>query len=174
MDEVRQRMQRLEQLIQETDQCDDPATRVRMQGIMRGVMDLHGQAIERIFEQIAKLGPGGQDLIDRLGDDEVVSSLLVLYGLHPLDFDSRVRRALEEARSLVEKHGAKIDLLSLNEGRVHLILRGGKQGCGSGNPKQVLEDALATHAPDAASIEIEEEAPLPNFVPVGELLLRGS
>ncbi len=40
-------------------------------------------------------GDAGMAIIDRLGRDSMVSSVLLLYGLHPEDFESRVVKAVD-------------------------------------------------------------------------------
>ena len=49
------------------------------------------------------------EIIDRLGRDELVASLLVLYGLHPLDFETRVNQAVEKARAFLKPHAAELN-----------------------------------------------------------------
>ena len=63
---------------------------------MQAVMDLQGTALERLLEIVHAAGEPGQAIIDGLARDELVSSLLVLYGLHPLGIEDRVRLALEK------------------------------------------------------------------------------
>ena len=47
-------------------------------------MELHGAGLERMLEIVRANGDSGQLILDSLGRDDMVSSLLVLYGLHPV------------------------------------------------------------------------------------------
>ena len=58
------------------------------------LMDLHGSGLERILEIVFQSGESGRRIIDELGEDPLVSGLLILYGLHPDDLQTRVERKL--------------------------------------------------------------------------------
>jgi Fe-S cluster biogenesis protein NfuA len=104
----------------------------------------------------------------------LVSSLLVLYGLHPLDLESRVARAVERVRLQVRKGGGELELLSIERGVVRLQLRVTGHGCGSTarTLKTMVEDALYEAAPDMNRLLIEgleEQVGSSGFVPLGKL-----
>ena len=63
------------------------------------------------MEVVAENGESGQRTIDDLGRDPLVSSLLVLYGLHPLDLETRVAQAVEKVQPRVRKGGGELELL---------------------------------------------------------------
>ena len=48
-----------------------------------------------MLEILAGAGEAGESILDSLGRDDLVASLLLLYGLHPLDFETRVQRRRE-------------------------------------------------------------------------------
>jgi Fe-S cluster biogenesis protein NfuA len=138
------------------------------------LLDLHGAGLERVMEIVAKNDESGQRTIDNLGGDPLVSSLLVLYGLHPLDVESRVAQAVERVRPQVRKGGAELDLLGIEAGVVRLQLQVTGHGCGSTGKtlKKLVEDALYEAAPDMKGLKIEgleEPAGLSGFVPLGKL-----
>jgi len=60
-------------------------------------MELHGDCFDRMLQIIAREDTG-QATIVRLADDQLIGGLLLLYGLHPLDFATRVKSALEKVR----------------------------------------------------------------------------
>jgi Fe-S cluster biogenesis protein NfuA len=105
-----------------------------------------------------------------MGRDEGVASLLVLYGLHPVDFETRVHQALENADSFLKPHGSEVELVSINGGEVRLRLKANGHGCGS-NPvslKQGVEELIYESAPDVTALTIEGAEPQ-SFVPLGAL-----
>ena len=58
-------------------------------------MEFHGTGLDRALEILADAGDQGMALIEKLGRDPMVSSLLVLYGLHPDSLETRVTKAVE-------------------------------------------------------------------------------
>jgi Fe-S cluster biogenesis protein NfuA len=139
-------------------------------------MELHGAAMEKIIQQLAASGESGLAIINSLSCDELVSSLLLLYGLHPHDLETRVRRGLEKARPLLKSHGGDVYLHSVRNGIVHLRLEGSCHGCPSSTLtlKSAVETAIFETAPDVVAIEVEGETELAagpqlTFVPLGSL-----
>ena len=74
----------------------------------------------------------GPEALERLVEDELVASLLVLHGLHPKDTETRVVEALDEVRPYLGSHAGGVELLGVDpEGVVHLRLEGSCDGCPS-------------------------------------------
>jgi Fe-S cluster biogenesis protein NfuA len=157
---MRERLQRVDTLLQEVDGQPDGAARSRTKEIVQGLMEFHGAGIERILEKIASSGEAGQKLIDSLAEDELIASLLLLYGLHPLDLTARVAQALENVRPYLHSHGGNVELLGIDDGVVRLRLQGSCHGCPSSamTLKQTIEEAIHEKAPDAVAIEVEGES----------------
>ena len=122
---IRKRMERIEFLLNEAEENADPQTRARTREIVQGVMDMHGAALERILETVAASGEGGLALIDALAQDDLVASVLLLYGLHPLDLETRVRQALDKVRPQLRSHGGDVELLGVADGAVPRHRSGG-------------------------------------------------
>ena len=78
------------------------------------------------MEQLAK---AGDELVGELARDELVGSLLLLYGLHPLDLETRVRQALEKVQPTLRSRGGSAELLELTEGAVRVRLETAGHGC---------------------------------------------
>ncbi len=154
----REQIARLESLIQEVDRFKDPALRDKTREIVQLLMDLHGGVLETILQRIAATGESGLRMIDDLAADEMVSGLLLLYGLHPLNLESRIRQALEKCKPYLHSHGGNVELLSVSdEGVVHLRLEGSCHGCPSSalTLKSTIEEAIYEKAPDVTGIEVE-------------------
>src|SRR6202162_5455555 len=90
-------MERIGGLVQEIESIADPAVRAATKGLVQSLMDLHGAALERALDIVAEAGDPGMAIIDRLGRDGLVSSVLILYGLHPEDLETRVVKAVDRA-----------------------------------------------------------------------------
>ena len=48
--ELRQRMQRINDLLQEIDRFKDPMAKARTREIVQAIMEFHGTAVERLME----------------------------------------------------------------------------------------------------------------------------
>jgi Fe-S cluster biogenesis protein NfuA len=168
------KVQRIGELVGELENIADPEARASTKALVQLLLDLHGAGLERVMEIVAKNDESGQRTIDDLGRDPLVSSLLVLYGLHPLDVESRVAQAVERVRPQVRKGGGELDLLGIEAGVVRLQLQVTGHGCGSTGKtlKKLVEDALYEAAPDMNRLIIEgleEPAGSSGFVPLGKL-----
>ena len=95
--DFRNRIQRVETLLQDVERLPE-AARACTREIVQTLLDLHGAGLEKILGRLADAGPIGMAVIDDLGRDDLVGSLLLLYGLHPLDLETRVRQALDKVR----------------------------------------------------------------------------
>lgn len=167
---------RIEGLIRQLEATADPASRSLATELVRSLMDLHGTGLERMLEIVAgSAGERGEAVIDRFGLDPLVSSLLVLYGIHPEDLESRVRRGLEQARVLPQLRGATVELLAVTQDVVRLRVQREATGCGSTSSaiRMALEEAILECAPDANNVIVEgleQQVASSGFVPLEALL----
>lgn len=172
--QYQRQLRRIEELIQAVEGSPDSGWRASTQELMRLIIDFHGAAIDRMMELIVQT-EGGQVMIDNLGRDEQVGSLLLLHGLHPADFETRVMQALDKVRPYLRSHGGNVDLLGVQEGHVRLRLVGSCHGCPSSamTLKLAIEEAIYEAAPDVTAIDVEGVVDLPaapaNFIPVERL-----
>jgi Fe-S cluster biogenesis protein NfuA len=172
---LQKKIQRIATVLEQLESTSDPNTRALAKELLESLMALHGAGLERILELASKSGEAGETIIRQCGRDELVSSLLLLYGLHPDDLRTRVTRALQKSRGYLESHGAKADLISLTEeGVISLRLHVKSNGCGSSaaSVKSALQAAIEDAAPDAASILVEETVAglaQAGFVPLAQL-----
>jgi Fe-S cluster biogenesis protein NfuA len=173
--EFRQRMQRIGDLVQKIEDGADPAVRATAKELVQLLMEMHGTGLEKILEITFEAGKPGAGIIDKLGGDPLVSSLLILYGLHPETLGRRVAQALDRIRPGLRKHGSEIELLAVDEGvvRVRIDIDGG-HACGSTvqTIRSTVEDAIYESAPDITSLFIEgpEAKSSSGFVALEKLL----
>lgn len=171
--ELRDRVARIDGLVQELELTADPVSRAAAKELVHSLMDLHGGAIQRILNIVSKAGDAGSRIIEALGADELVSSLLVLYDLHPDDFETRVRRALERAHKFASPRGAHIEAVAIAAGTVHVRIAAMGHSCGSTarDVESFIREALFETAPDANDVVIDgaEDQPASGFVPLATL-----
>jgi len=157
--DLRERMHRIDDLLREIDRFKDPQARARTREMVRALMEFHGAALERLLDRVASTGEAGLRTIESIAQDDLVASLLLLYGLHPLDLESRVGVALEKVRPHLHSHGGNVELLAIADGVVRLRLEGSCHGCPSSAQtlKQTIEEAIFEIAPDVTAIEVADE-----------------
>lgn len=172
--EIPRQARRIEELLAKLDASADPLMVATARELVEALMDLHGAALERMLEIAAVSGTAASNIAERFGRDDLVGSLLVLYGLHPADFETRVRQALEKLEPRMRKHGHEIELLSAESGAVVLRVRAGALGHGStaASLKASVEEAIYAAAPDTEHLAIEgleETESRGGFVPLSLL-----
>jgi Fe-S cluster biogenesis protein NfuA len=162
--EFQQRIQKIEALVRKIESLADAEARTSAMELFKLVMDLHGAGVERMMDIVFEAGEPGRAMIDKLGQDELVGSLLLLYGLHPLDLETRVMQALDKLRPDLSSHAARVELLGVHDGAVRLRLEQSAGGCGSSaqNLRAALEEAIYDAAPDITALEVEGGAAQPS------------
>jgi Fe-S cluster biogenesis protein NfuA len=115
------------------------------------MLDLHGEGLARV---LAVLAP---ETRDRLIEDPIVASMLLVHGLHPVSLADRVMAALDRVRPYLASHGGDVELLGLDDGVAQLLLKGSCNGCASSAAtlELAIERALEEEAPDLLGIEVE-------------------
>lgn len=138
--------------------------RERAEELVRLLADLYGSGIERILDILYEMGRLDDDVLAALAGDTLVSSLLLVHGLHPYDVTTRVEKALESVRPYLGSHGGDVELLEVSDaGVVRLRLLGSCDGCPSSSVTLSLavEGAVEAAAPEVTEIKVEtaEEDP---------------
>jgi Fe-S cluster biogenesis protein NfuA len=158
---------RIEQLLDELRAAADPRLYGQAEEMLGLVTDLYGGGLARIVEIVGEKDPA---VLGLLSHDELVSSLLLVHGLHPDDLATRVARALEGVRPMLAQHGGDVELLDIDAvaGAVHLNLLGSCHGCPSSTLtlRMAVETAIAEAAPEIQIIDVEQ--PTEDSPPVGE------
>ncbi len=157
--EFRLQTERVEKLAAKLQSAGDPEIRATALDLVQSVIELHGAALERMIDSISQ-APGGEAALDAAVNDEMVASMLLLHGLHPDDIETRVLRGIEKVRPYLQSHGGDVELASVRDGIVRLVLRGTCGSCPSSSLtlKNAVEDALFEAAPDIVEIVAENAA----------------
>ena len=166
--ELRERVARMETLLGEIEALKDPNARQKAAEIVQILLELYGEGMARMMETVAE-GEERERTFQAFADDELVSHLLLLHGLHPLDVETRVVKALEEVRPYLQSHGGNVELLGVEGGVARLRMQGSCDGCPSSamTLKLAIEEAIQKAAPDLEGIEAEgvaETKPAPTIV----------
>jgi Fe-S cluster biogenesis protein NfuA/nitrite reductase/ring-hydroxylating ferredoxin subunit len=168
-------MEQVEGLIRKIENLPDAAARTTALELVQALMEFHGAGLDRLMEIVAEAGDAGYAVFDKFAADDLVGSLLLLYGLHPLPIEARVTKALEKVRPYLDSHGGNVELLAIDDGTVRLRMQGSCKSCPSSSLtlKLAIEEAIYAAAPDVVSIEAEGVAEEPSvsksgFVQIGK------
>jgi Fe-S cluster biogenesis protein NfuA/nitrite reductase/ring-hydroxylating ferredoxin subunit len=155
---LRQVGDRVEELVRRFSEIPDPGLKDPAEEVVRLLVGLYGEALERVLVVVDDAGEQFWGLFDRFGGDELVRSLLILHGLHPSDLDTRIMEALEKVRPYLNSHGGNVEVLSLDDaGVLTLRLQGSCQGCPSSTLtlKLAIERAVREAAPEITAVRAE-------------------
>ncbi|MEV0351409.1 hypothetical protein AB0H88_37020 [Nonomuraea sp. NPDC050680] len=170
--EVADRVARVDALLDGVESLPEPESTIE---VLQALLDLYGEALARI------VAIGGERLGPALAQDELVSYLLVLHDLHPLDVSARVEKAVSGVRPRLG--GAAVEAVAVADGVASVRLLRGRGGCGgrsgtggggcggSGTVDRaaLLEEAIRNAAPELDRVEIEEVGPAPVLISIDAL-----
>ena len=172
--EVQEQIRQLGTLIAQFDHLPDGPQKAACKELVQVLMDVHGAGLERILEIVYESGTAGPALIDKIGQDSVAGSLLLLYSLHPDDIETRVQKAVERMAPRLRKLACTAELVSAEAGVVQVRLSTAGQSCGSSTKdlRAIVEDTVYERAPDVVSLEILglEEPAASGFVALESLM----
>ena len=110
-------------------------------------------------------------MIAELAGDPLVESLLLLHGLHPLDVDARIQRALDQVRPYLGSHAGGVQYLGVTDGVARLRLEGSCNGCPSSTVtvRLAIQGAVLEAAPEVTEVVVEgmTTAPEPALLQIG-------
>jgi hypothetical protein len=162
--EFQEQVRQLGRLVAQFDQLPDSAAKAAGKELVQLLMDAHGRGLERAMEIVFDAGDFAPGVIDKLGQDPIVGTLLLLYSLHPDELEARVKKAVERMRPRLRKLACAIELEHVEESSV--------RGSSAGDLRSIVEDGMYEFAPDVTSLEIAglEEATPAGFVALESLL----
>ncbi len=160
---------RVQELTAQLEEVQDFQARAVADELVSSVIQLYGEGLERIFAAL----DDAPEVRDRLVDDGVVASLMLIHGLYPIDLETRVLEALESVRPYMESHGGDVELVEIVDGVARMRLVGHCEGCPASEAtlELAIKKALEEAAPDLDGLEVAgvAERPRPAFeLPVVE------
>jgi hypothetical protein len=159
---------RIDDLVRQIETMPDPAARAVALDLVRAIMNLYSEALQRIVATVAEAGP---EIMPVLGADDAVSRVLVLHGLHPDDFHTRLRRTLEKLQRHFDSRGGAMEVLDAEPGLVRVRVSMRRAGSAAA-ARQLIEDAIYEAVPEVGDLVVEgvSEERESGFVPLAALL----
>ena len=139
--------------------------------LVRLLVGMYGDGLAAIVAALAEEGEPGRAVMDRLTADPLVEGLLLLHGLHPLDVDARIQRALDQVRPYLGSHAGGVQYLGVSDGVARLRLEGSCHGCPSSTVtvRLAIEGAVQDAAPEVTEVVVEgmTAPPEPKLLQIG-------
>jgi Fe-S cluster biogenesis protein NfuA len=147
---------RVAELLEELRTIVGPSAWLRVEELVQRLLELYGAGLARVLRHAAAAERGEGALAERLGADELVSSLLLLHGLHPAPTEERVARALEEVRARVGGHD--LQLIGIDaDGTVRLRATPDARSCPSSGATvaRAIERTILEAAPEVTRVQVD-------------------
>ena len=148
---------RIEALLDQLADAGSPGALECAEQLVAAVLQLYGEGLTRVVAA-CRDDADGQQLLQRLADDDLVSNLLLLHDLHPLDVGLRIQQALDRVRPYLGSHAGGIEYLGVDsEGVAHLRLEGSCDGCAgsAATVHSAVERAVLSAAPEVLEVQVE-------------------
>ncbi len=142
-----ERVGRVERLLEAVEALPDAGQCLEL---VQALLDLYGEGLSRVVDAIGD-GPDADRLAAVLTEDELVSHLLMLHGLHPVPLEERVLDALEELRPTLERDGVSAELAGVDDGVVRLRL----EGCPSTALRRSIVESVQAAAPEVERVDAD-------------------
>jgi Fe-S cluster biogenesis protein NfuA len=137
-------------------QAADPGVAEQAEEVVRLLIELYGAGLERMLEIAGEADPA---LVGRLGEDQLVASLLVLHGIHPVPIEERIERSLTTVRRGLGLNAGGLTVLGIDgDDMLHVQFQGSCGSCGSSvaAAKTAVEEAIEQWAPELNGVVVEE------------------
>ena len=163
---------RIENLLDGLRASGGPGVASAAEDLVSSLVGLYGDGLARIMTAIAAESEAAAAVLDRLVADPLVESLLLLHGLHPLDVDTRIQRALDNVRPYLGSHAGGVEYLGVAEdGTARLRLAGNCHGCPSSTVtvRLAIQGAVEGAAPELTGVVVAgvSEPPGPALLDIG-------
>jgi hypothetical protein len=132
--------------------------------VMRRVVNLYGHGLERGLEHARGAGADPTALAERIARDDLLASLLLVHGLHPMTTEERLQRSLRALRRELDVDDDGLALVSLDGPVLHLRVRG-KLGNSEMSPmlaESLIRRVIDSSVPEVKTVRIDHAAPRPD------------
>jgi hypothetical protein len=156
-EDLQKEADRIERLLEDVRELAGRPAWQRVEELVQRLVRLYGTGLARLLRHLDQLGRLDEALATRLGDDALLSSLLLLHGLHPQPVEERVRRALEQAGDELASYVGPVTVVRVADDVVHLRIAGSAPvGATSAlSVERLLARVLQDAAPEISHVELE-------------------
>lgn len=157
--DVRAMGERVDVLLKELAAAPNPIrAREKSEELVAVLVQMYGAGLARVLELVDEAaGEASPRIFERLAEDDFVSHLLILHGLHPRSVEERIEAALDRVRVYLHSHEGDVKLLRIEGDVAYLKMAGSCHGCPSSaqTMTMAIERAVMEAAPEIAAIRAE-------------------
>lgn len=155
--DARRVAERISALVAEIGATSDPRLAEKAEDLVGLLMQFYGEGLRRLLQLADEAEVLDGPLLDGIVADELVSNILILHDLHPVDLPTRVQAALDRVRPYLGSHGGDVEILGIEGDVVRLRMEGSCSTCPSSTVTLnfAIEEAILKAAPEISRIEAE-------------------
>lgn len=161
----------IEEQVQQLESIADPASRAIALDLIASVLKLHATGIERMLHILRESSGDSQTVEAFFRRDPLVHALLLLHDLEQQPPEVRVQEALTALGPQLEKLGASVTVLSLDNDAASVKVHTHDSGSRS-TPESIrslVEQTILEAAPDIGELHVAMETPPPTIVPISAI-----
>lgn len=160
-DRLRSESLEIEHLLDEIRELVTRPAWDRVERVLGRIIGLYAAGLARALHHARNAGVTADAFDGMLRDDDLLSSLLVLHGLHPLSTEQRVEHALTRARAELGIGETQLALVEIEAGVVRLRATGmlGGGAMASRVAEAAIRRAIEDAAPEIAAVELAGAEP---------------
>jgi hypothetical protein len=168
VDELRHASERIEHLVNELRASTASPTWARIEEILASVTELYGRGLERVLACVASNDADGRRVREKLCEDPLVESLLLLHGLHPLPVKERTVRAVDRVCHGVRSGEGRIRVVLEEQRTIRLYFEGDWRRCPvpAATVESHVRTAVEEAAPEVVAIVVERPAAIGELVQI--------
>lgn len=147
---------RLQELLARAERIPNESARALVYESLQSLLAFYGDGLGQLLK-LVKESPSGNDVLERLAADPLVSGVLLIHGLHPVALETRLHAALDKLRPYFKSHGGNVELVSLENDFARLRLQGTCKTCPSSSVtlELAVRRALEEACPDLAGFAVD-------------------
>lgn len=161
---------KIEILVHKAEEIEDSTARAVAIDLSRAVMQFHEAALSRTLEMISD-SESGEEILSRIAEDPLTSSMLLAHDLHPETTGARLARAIAHLDEAFRALGARVSLGGFSGNVVYVNFESARAWPGP-QTRTSVEKFIFQAVPEIEAVVIEglkEEAPQ-DFFPVSGLM----
>lgn len=164
--------EQIERLLAELQASIGPGVWQRVEALVTALVGLYGAGLERLLAHARDTAESREGLESRIIADELLSSLLLVHDLHPMDLERRIGLALHRLRTDLPT-AARLELVGIEDNVVKLRTTSATEG--PPPSIQVVSRAIGHEAPEVSGVQIEglPQSPHSDLIPADRLRRRG-
>jgi hypothetical protein len=142
----------IEQMLMDLREQVEPDAFAQIEGVLGRLVRLYGAGLQRALEHGRSCTADEAKLDEAIVEDELLSSLLVMHGLHPLSPEQRLERLFAGLAARLGVADSDVMFVWLGDGAVRVL-----SSLGS-DVDPMLRKLIENAAPEVTSVEIVEIA----------------